>query len=57
MFAIISEDKGGPDDAEDEYNRRDPEADSDEFLVNSGATIKYSDITITDSHGRNQTLV
>ncbi|MGH9986852.1 MAG: hypothetical protein ACRD8W_23145 [Nitrososphaeraceae archaeon] len=38
MFAIIFEDKGGPDDVEDEYNRRDPEADSDEFLVNSGAT-------------------
>jgi hypothetical protein len=43
----------------DEYDRYEDvfDANADEFLVNQGANIIRSEITITDSQGRNKRLV
>jgi hypothetical protein len=59
FFATIDEDVTGGllVSREDEYNKYDPEPNADQFLINSGATILHSEITITDSSGRNRTIV
>jgi hypothetical protein len=57
FFAPIPENKDGTDMIEDEYSKYDPEPNADQQLINSGATIIRSEITLTDSEGRNRTLV
>jgi hypothetical protein len=42
---------------EDAYAKYDPEPNADQFLINSGATIIRSEITLTDSSGHNRTIV
>ncbi|MGB7663446.1 MAG: hypothetical protein WBL67_12000 [Nitrososphaeraceae archaeon] len=62
---IIQEDKGGlpylasSQKEFDEYSKFDSEIDGsvDEHLINQGATIIRSEITLTDSSGRNRTIV
>ena len=61
-FFTISEDKGIEDYDNmdmDEYEKYDSQFDgqADQFLINSGATIIRSEITLTDSSGRNRVLV
>lgn len=56
IMEYVSEDKG-LEPIEDEYKKYDPEESADELLINQGALIIRSEITITDSAGRNRTLV
>ena len=58
VFQSVLEDKG-LDIVEDEYSKYDQnlEPSADQFLINSGATIICSEITLADSGGRNRTLV
>jgi hypothetical protein len=56
FISIIKENKnkGIHDDdiVTDGYSKYDPEPNADQFLINSGATILRSEITLTDSSGR-----
>jgi hypothetical protein len=56
VFQSVLEDKG-LDIAEDEYSKYDPEEFADQFLINSGATIIRSEITLSDSSERNRVIV
>ena len=59
LFQPIPEDKEGSDLIEDEYSKYDEvfDANVDELLINSGAAIIRSEITLTDSAGTNRMLV
>ena len=64
VFTTVKEDSGGgvvPDyqNVEDEYSKYDEMWDgfADQQLINSGATIISSTLELTDSSGRNRTLV
>ena len=64
ILTTIKENKGSravPDNQgiEDEYSKYNSDFDgfADEQLINSGATILHSEITITDSQGHNRTIV
>jgi hypothetical protein len=58
LMRYVSE-YGGLERTYDEYDRYEDvfDANADEFLVNQGANIIRSEITITDSQGRNKRLV
>lgn len=58
ILAFIPEDKGIRQ-TEDEYEKYNQmwDGQADEQIINSGATILRSEITLTDSSGRNKTLV
>ena len=56
MIATVPENKGFMDKF-DGYEKYDPEESADQRLINSGATIINSEIEMTDSSGRNRTLV
>lgn len=55
-FECVTENKG-LEPLEDGYKKYDPEEYADEHLIQQGATIIRSEITITDSWGRNRTIV
>jgi hypothetical protein len=59
VFTTVKEDKGGLNMIEDEYEKYDSMWDgfADQQIINSGATIISSTLEITDSSGRNRTLV
>jgi hypothetical protein len=57
LIFTINEDKGKGMIVEDKYAKYDPEPNADQFLINSGATIIRSEITLTDSSGHNRTIV
>ena len=58
LIATIKEDKGLFEHV-DEYEKYSQDFDgfADQLLISNGATITYSGITLTDSMGRNRTLV
>lgn len=58
FLATIPEDKGLQS-VDDPYSKYDEmlEPDADQFIINSGATIIRSEITLTDSSGNNKRLV
>ena len=55
-FGTVPENKGFMEEF-DEYEKYDPEENADQWLINSGATIINSEITLSDSSGRNRILV
>jgi hypothetical protein len=66
IFNVVHENKGSDsvpdyssDHYQDEYSTYDEmwDANADELLINSGATIIRSEIQLTDSSGRNRVLV
>jgi hypothetical protein len=59
MFMTIPESKGGSNYEVDEYENYSQmwDGNADEQLINSGATIMRSEITLTDSSGNNRVLV
>ena len=59
MFFTVPDHKGLEDEHEDEYEKYNQMFDgfADQQLINSNATIIHSEITLTDSHGHNRTLV
>jgi hypothetical protein len=56
MIATVPENKGLAEEF-DEYSKYDPEKTADQQIINSGATIINSEITLSDSSGSNRTLV
>ena len=59
MLFTVPDHKGLIDESVDEYAKYNSMFDgaADELLFNSGATIIKSEITLTDRHGNNRTLV
>lgn len=57
LIFTINEDKGKGMIVYDEYAKYVPEPSSDQFLINSGATIIRSEIPLTDSSDHNRTIV